>query len=215
MFTGLIEELGTVKEIRFLNQGANLTVSAKLAPELKIGDSIAVNGACLTVIQVKQNNFTVDITSETLSKTNLSFLTPQQKVNLERALLLKDRIAGHLVTGHVDEIGVINKKINSGLSILMEISASKNLLNFVVSKGSIAVDGISLTVVEVYEKGFSVNLIPHTVANTTLGIKGVGSKVNLESDILAKYIHRMFTIQPKISANYEFLNEEYFTKNEY
>lgn len=213
MFTGLIEELGIVKDIRFINQGSKITFMTKLSEFLKVGDSISVNGVCLTVTHCTQNNTTVDVMSETLSKTNLSLLTPNQKVNLERALLLKDRIAGHLVSGHVDEVGTIIKKMNTGLSVATEISASGNLLSMVVSKGSIAVDGISLTVVEVKDSSFSVHLIPHTLENTTLGFKGVGSKVNLESDILAKYVSKMLGFHSIKSDIRKTVTEEYLIEN--
>lgn len=213
MFTGLIEELAIVKGIRFVNQGSKITIISNFSEFLKVGDSVSVNGVCLTAIHCNQNNFTVDVMGETLSKTNLSLLTPNQKVNLERALLLKDRIAGHLVTGHVDEVGAIIKKMNIGLAVATEISASENLLRMVVSKGSIAVDGISLTVVEVKDLSFSVHLIPHTLENTTLGFKGVGSKVNLESDILAKYVSKMIGFHSIKSDVRKTITEEYLIES--
>lgn len=213
MFTGLIEELGTVKNIQFVNQGSKITFLASLSEFLKVGDSVSVNGVCLTVTHCTQNIFTVEVMGETLSRTNLVLLTPNQKVNLERALLLKDRIAGHLVSGHVDEIGTIIKKISTGLSMVTEISASGNLLSMVVSKGSITVDGISLTVVEVKDSSFSVHLISHTLENTTLGFKGVGSKVNLESDILAKYVNKLSGFHRISSDNYKTITEEFLKEN--
>ncbi|MBT9129933.1 MAG: Riboflavin synthase [candidate division WS2 bacterium] len=213
MFTGLIEELAIVKDIRFDNQGSKITITSNISEFLKVGDSVSVNGVCLTIIHCNQNNFTVEVIGETLSKTNLSLLAPNQKVNLERALLLSDRIAGHLVTGHVDEVGVIINKIKIGLAVATEISASENLLSMVVSKGSIAVDGISLTVVEVKELSFSVHLIPHTLENTTLSFKGVGSKVNLESDILAKYVSKMLSL-PSVKGNVpKTITEEYLIQS--
>lgn len=189
MFTGIIEELGKVANLQILPDAAYLTIDAhKVLKNTQIGDSIAVNGVCLTVLKLHETRFTVDVMSETLQKTNLAELSQGSKVNLERALQLSTRLGGHLVSGHVDGTGTIHKKTKIGIAEVFEITASSSLLNYILPKGSIAIDGISLTVVDVDHQGFSVSLIPHTRQETTLGFKGVGSKVNLETDIIGKYV---------------------------
>lgn len=189
MFTGIIEELGKVANLQILPDAAYLTIDAhKVLKNTQIGDSIAVNGVCLTVVKLHETRFTVDVMSETLQKTNLAELSQGSKVNLERALQLSTRLGGHLVSGHVDGTGTIHKKTKIGIAEVFEITASSSLLNYILPKGSIAIDGISLTVVDVDHQGFSVSLIPHTRQETTLGFKGVGSKVNLETDIIGKYV---------------------------
>lgn len=189
MFTGIIEELGTIAELQILPDAAYLTIDAhKVLKNTQIGDSIAVNGVCLTVVKLHETQFTVDVMSETLQKTNLAELSRGSKVNLERALQLSTRLGGHLVSGHVDGTGTIRKKTKVGIAEVFDIQASSSLLNYILPKGSVAIDGISLTVVNVDHQGFSVSLIPHTRQETTLGFKGVGSKVNLETDLIGKYV---------------------------
>ena len=191
MFTGIIEELGVVENLKLLPDSAHLTVKANLVLEgTKIGDSIAVNGVCLTVVRLKATEFTVDVMAETLRKTNLAELKRGSPVNLERALQLQTRLGGHLVSGHVDGVGEIQAITPYGIAKVYEIGAHPSLLPYVLPKGSIAVDGISLTVVDVGAEFFSVSLIPHTFKETTLGRKGVGDKVNLETDLIGKYVAR-------------------------
>ncbi|WP_425801627.1 riboflavin synthase [Desulfitobacterium sp. Sab5] len=191
MFTGIIEELGLVADIQILPDAAYLTIEAdKVLKGTQIGDSIAVNGVCLTVVKLQDTRFTVDVMSETLKKTNLAELTRGGRVNLERALQLSTRLGGHLVSGHVDGIGTIQKISKAGIAEVFEISTSPALLHFILPKGSVAIDGISLTVVQAESQFFSVSLIPHTRQETTLGLKGVGSKVNLETDLIGKYVAR-------------------------
>lgn len=194
MFTGIIEELGTVDNIRLLPDSAELTVRAnKVLEGTVIGDSIAVNGVCLTVVRLGSREFTVDVMAETLHKTNLAELKRGSPVNLERALQLQTRLGGHLVSGHVDGVGCISRIEPVGIARVYEISAPPLLLPYILPKGSVAIDGISLTVVEVTEELFSVSLIPHTSKETTLGGKGIGDKVNLETDLIGKYVARFLT----------------------
>lgn len=189
MFTGIIEELGIVGDLKILPEAAYLTVKAhKVLDGTKIGDSIAVNGVCLTVIRLSENEFTVDIMAETLSKTSLADLNRGSLVNLERALQMQTRLGGHLVSGHVDGVGVIRRMTPVGIAKVFEINAPNTLITQILPKGSIAIDGISLTVVDVNSESFSVSLIPHTFQETTLGRKSVGSKINLETDMIGKYV---------------------------
>ncbi len=189
MFTGIIEELGVVSNIKLLSDSAELSIQAeKVLEGTKLGDSIAVNGVCLTVIHSSVRGFTVDVMAETLAKTSLVQLKPSSKVNLERALQLSTRLGGHLVSGHVDGVGTIKRITSVGIASVYEISTLPALLPYILPKGSIAIDGISLTVVQVNSHFFSVSLIPHTFAQTTLGLKKVGDSINLETDIIGKYV---------------------------
>lgn len=191
MFTGIVEELGVVQSLRLLPESGQLTLKgSKVLNGTNIGDSIAVNGVCLTVIHLNEHEFTVDVMAETLSKTNLGELKTGSHVNLERALQLNTRLGGHLVSGHVDGVGIIRRITPQGIAKVYEISASPKLLSFILPKGSIAIDGISLTVIDVETDYFSVSLIPHTFGETTLGLKRVGSTVNLETDLIGKYVAR-------------------------
>ncbi|RNC28775.1 MAG: Riboflavin synthase [Candidatus Dichloromethanomonas elyunquensis] len=189
MFTGIIEELGTVQKLDTLKDSARLTVQAnKVLIGSQIGDSIAVNGVCLTVTDRSNSSFSVDIMFETLQKTNLYELKNHSNVNLERALQLQTRLGGHLVSGHVDGTGRIASIHKTGIANIYEIHTSKNITHYLLPKGSVAVDGISLTLVDIEEDRFTVSLIPHTFAHTTLGFKGPGSTVNLETDLIGKYV---------------------------
>jgi len=191
VFTGIIEESGTVKKLDLLKDSASLTIGALTVLEnTLIGDSIAVNGVCLTVTDLSPGSFSVDIMYETLRKTNLQQLKQHSKVNLERALQLQTRLGGHLVSGHVDGIGKINAINKVGIAKVFEITVADEIISFLLAKGSIAIDGISLTLVAVEKKTFTVSLIPHTSKNTTLGFKGIGDTVNIETDIIGKYVAR-------------------------
>ncbi|KUO62755.1 MAG: riboflavin synthase subunit alpha [Gracilibacter sp. BRH_c7a] len=195
MFTGLVEELGKVKTLELLQDSAKLTIEAdKVLNQAQIGDSIAVNGVCLTVTEMNQKYFSVDIMHETLAKTNLHELKSLSKVNLERALQLSTRLGGHMVSGHVDGIGTISSIDNKGIAKVFKISAPPSLTSFLIPKGSVAIDGISLTVVEVEKDYFTISLIPHTFGHTTLGFKSIGSTVNLETDIIGKYVARFMNM---------------------
>lgn len=190
MFTGLVEALSPVRAVAPLADGAELTIEAPFVQELTLGESIAVNGACLTVVQTEGNAFRVQAGFETLQRTNLGELRSGGRVNLERALRVGDRLGGHLVSGHVDCIGRIQSREPRGEFELIWFSCEPLWTRQMVPKGSICVDGISLTLVDVTEDSFSVMLIPHTLAVTTLGFKQPGDTVNLETDLLAKYVQK-------------------------
>jgi riboflavin synthase len=183
MFTGIVEELGSVQE----RDGGRFTFAATIVLEdLKIGDSVAVNGCCLTVVEIGEGWWRADAVDETLQRTNLADLAAGDPVNLERPVRLADRLGGHLVQGHVDAVGEIVSPAPD-----LRIKAPADLLRYVVTKGSITVDGCSLTIVDVFDDGFSVAIIPHTTEVTTLGRKGPGDRVNLEVDLVAKYVERL------------------------
>ena len=194
MFTGLVAELGTVQRLARQGNSYHLTVGAqKVLTNLKIGDSVAVNGACLTVVRMDEGGFTADVMPETVRLTNIGSLQPGSKVNLERTLRLCDGLDGHIVSGHVEGLGTISEQRPEGIAVVVTIATPPELLKYIIKKGSIAIDGISLTVTEVTDTSFSVSLIPHTAKETTLGFKKVGDSVNLETDILGKYVERMLT----------------------
>ncbi len=192
MFTGIIEELGTVKKILRKRNLCVLTVKAKKAlRSVKKGDSIAVNGVCLTVVRKTSGTFDCDVMRETLIKTTIGFLKLGNSVNLERALKAGSRVSGHFVTGHVDNVAVIKNIIRGANYTEFRLTMNKEIAPFIVLKGSVCVDGISLTVGKVRKSEFSVYLIPFTKNVTTLGLKKIGEKVNIETDILAKYLHKL------------------------
>ena len=194
MFTGLVAELGTVQRLARQGNSYHLTVGAqKVLQNLKIGDSVAVNGACLTVVRMDDSGFTADVMPETVRLTNIGSLQPGSRVNLERTLRLCDGLDGHIVSGHVEGLGTISEQRPEGIAVVVTIATPPELLKYIIKKGSIAIDGISLTVTEVTDTSFSVSLIPHTAKETTLGFKKVGDSVNLETDILGKYVERMLT----------------------
>ena len=196
MFTGLIAELGTAERLAEGSTSCQLTVRAqKILPGVKIGDSIAVNGVCLTVVHLQGNRFTADVMPETVRRTTLRQLQPGDRVNLEKALRPTDGLDGHIVQGHVEGVGTIREIAPEGNALAYRIETPKELLRYIVEKGSVAIDGISLTVTETDETGFSVSLIPHTAKMTTLGYKSVGDSVNLETDILARYVEKMLGLQ--------------------
>ncbi|MGH7473734.1 MAG: riboflavin synthase [Candidatus Methylomirabilales bacterium] len=196
MFTGIVETQGRVVALTRGEAGARLTIETGTQwVDLTVGQSIAVNGVCLTVVQGDGATFTADLSSETLGVTTLGDLKPQDRVNLERPLRVGDRLGGHFVTGHVDGIGHIVRRQPAGESTWMWIGFAPPLGITLAPKGSIAVDGVSLTLVEVLRETFSVCLVPHTLAITTLGWKGPGSLVNVEVDVLSRYLERLLTTQ--------------------
>ena len=191
MFTGIIEEIGTVKEVRHGHRSAVVTISAeKVLPGTSIGDSIAVNGVCLTVIAMGDDSFSADATPETISRSSLGQMHRGSRVNLERAMAADGRFGGHIVMGHIDGTGKVSRVIKDDNSVLLSIEAAPELMRYIIEKGSIAIDGISLTVAEVWESGFTVSVIPHTASATTIGWMVAGTTVNLETDIIGKYAER-------------------------
>lgn len=192
MFTGLIEEVGKVVGIERGGAAARLSVASKLpAEEIRLGDSIAVNGVCLTVVTRGGNTVTFDVSPETLERSAFRALRPGSSVNLERALRLSDRLGGHIVSGHVDCVAILAERREVSGNIVFVFTLPREFARYVVEKGSIAIDGISLTVNTVSADGFAVNVIPHTAERTTLREKAVGDAVNIEVDILAKYVERL------------------------
>jgi riboflavin synthase len=196
MFTGIVEELGVVESVEEQVDAVRLTVRGPhVTLDAKLGDSIAVNGCCLTVAERDGETFTADVMRETLDKTSLGVLGPGSSVNLERAVTATSRLGGHIVQGHVDATGSVVRREPSEHWELVEISLPAGLSRYLVDKGSITVDGVSLTVVEAGDDGFTVSLIPETLARTTLGTKQPGDPVNLEVDVIAKYVERLLTHQ--------------------
>ena len=197
MFTGIVEETGTVVSFQEQREAWRLKLSANVVViDLQVGDSVAVNGCCLTAVACKGGFLEFDILNETKRMTSIDHLAPGDKVNLERALLPSTRMGGHFVSGHVDGIGVVESVEQRGKDFFLRIKPDVDKLKYVVSKGCITVDGISLTVAEVDEAGFAIWLIPHTMEVTNLHTRRVGDRVNLEYDLVAKYVEKLF---PKIN----------------
>lgn len=193
MFTGIVEEVGRIKEIQRGAKSIKLTIEATLIfSDLKLGDSVSTNGVCLTVCALTSNSFTADLMPETLNKSNLGSLTIGSYVNLERAMPALGRFGGHIVSGHIDGVGKIRKMKQDDNAIWIEVLADDTLLRYMIEKGSITIDGISLTLTEVGVNHFSVSIIPHTGKLTTLGGRKVGDTVNLEVDIIGKYVEKLF-----------------------
>lgn len=192
MFTGIVEECGTVLGV--LKNGVSGSVQIQASTVLegtKTGDSIAVNGVCLTVTKLTKSSFTADVMAETFRRTNLGNLGKNSRVNLERAMAANGRFGGHIVSGHIDGTGIISRIKEEGNAVWIYISAPQSILNLIVEKGSVAVDGISLTVAAVSDKEFAVSVIPHTRENTALSGKKTGAVVNLENDIIGKYVQKL------------------------
>ena len=191
MFTGIIEGLGTVTHLQPSGLGRQMTIEADFDLQAtKIGDSIAVSGACLTVVALDVRRFKVDVSPETLKLTTFGKANAGERVNLERALRLGDRIDGHMVSGHIDGLGLIREKKRVGNAVVVTIGTSSNLARYLIAKGSVAVDGISLTVNTCEQDYFTVSIIPHTAKLTTMGIKKAHTPVNIETDLIGKYVHR-------------------------
>jgi riboflavin synthase len=210
LFTGLVVEMGEVISLQKRAGGARLFLDTKsLSAGAAIGDSISVNGTCLTVVEISGRKLAFDLSDETLRSTNLGLLKTGHKVNLEPSLRLDSKLSGHFVTGHIDDVGTIRTKSLSGDALKIVIAAGERITGFLVDKGSVAVDGISLTVVEVAEGAFSIVIIPHTASLTTIGFKGPGDTVNIEVDILGKYVSK-FLNKGKESSFMQTLSEEGF-----
>ncbi|MFV0518429.1 MAG: riboflavin synthase [Aminipila sp.] len=192
MFTGIVEEKGIIKTIKKGLNSCQIVIEGKtIFSQIAVGDSIAVNGICLTVCSFKENYFQADVMGETISRSNLGELSIGSMVNLERAMPACGRFGGHIVSGHIDGIGTIIDKRSDEIAVWIKIKANKSIMKYIVEKGSITIDGISLTVATLEEDSFQVSVIPHTAKETTLGSKGVGSTVNLENDVIGKYVEKL------------------------
>ena len=204
MFTGIAEELGKIKAMDFAAKSVKITIEAKkVLVGLKIGDSIAVNGTCLTVVNFTQHTFMADVMPETVKSTVLSQLKNGSVVNLESALMLTSRLGGHMVSGHIDGLGTITGIEKDDNAIVFTVDVKENIAKYIVKKGSVAVDGISLTVVDCTSHCFRISLIPHTAEVTAFGIKKIGDIVNIETDIVGKYIERFLTYQEDTKSSPE------------
>ncbi len=202
MFTGIVEEMGAVKALQKTLAGTRLTMLASVVLEsLAVGDSVSVNGACLTVVEAGEREFAVEVSPETLSVTTLGELAAGTPVNLERAMRLNERIGGHLVSGHVDAVGTVRERRQDGNAVVLTIEAPRELLRYCVHKGSVTVDGISMTLNAVTDRTFSLAVIPHTAKATTLGLKKVGDRVNLEADLIGKYVERLLQDRGQLPPN--------------
>ena len=198
MFTGIVEEIGKIKTIKKGKNSARLVINAKkVLEDVKLGDSIAVNGVCLTVTEFSNSEFGVDVMHESLKKSSLSTLKNDSSVNLERAMLLNGRFGGHIVSGHIDGTGKIINIKNDDNAIWYTISAKDKIMKYIIEKGSITIDGISLTVANLSESDFSVSIIPHTQEETILKTKKIGDIVNLENDCIAKYVEKLLNFKEK------------------
>ena len=196
MFTGIIEGLGTISAIAASGQGSRMTITADFALDgTRIGDSIAVNGACLTAVTLSGARFTVDVAPETLQRSVLGKIKIGDRVNLERALRLSDRLDGHLVSGHVDGMATLRERKTLANAIIITYAAPPQLTRYMIEKGSVAIDGTSLTINRVDQSSFDVSIIPHTASLTTVGLKKVGDRVNIETDMIGKYVER-FVLHP-------------------
>ncbi len=192
MFTGIVEEIGNVRKIVHGSLSIKLSINcSKILEDVKIGDSIAVNGICLTVVEMSSSWFTVDVMPETMRMTSLGRLNVSDKVNLERALKLSDRLGGHIVSGHIDGTGIIKNIVEEDNAIWITVEASESILKYIIYKGSVSLDGTSLTVAHIDECCFKVSLIPHTAGNTILGYLKAGDQINIECDIIGKYVERL------------------------
>lgn len=213
MFTGIIEEIGKVIRVQRTSGSSFIEIQAeRVLTDAHIGDSIAVNGVCLTVTDMTNDTFRADVMNETLSRSSLGSLVSGSMVNLERAMAANGRFGGHIVSGHIDGTGIITDVKNDGIAVWYTISAEDSLLRYIVEKGSIAIDGISLTVAKVTNCTFSVSIIPHTASETTLSMKKTGDIVNLENDIISKYIERLIkTSEPHTRSSN--ITMEFLAKN--
>lgn len=192
MFTGIIEEMGSVVSLDQHETAARLTIQAKAVMEdFSTGESVAINGACMTAVDLSSTGFSCDLSPETLSLTNLGILKTGDRVNLERAMRMSDRLSGHMVSGHVEGVGTIFDKKRIDNALILSIDVPAPVLKYCVSKGSITLDGVSMTINQLKEKGLTISVIPHTAEMTTLGFKGVGDVLNLESDLIGRYVERL------------------------
>ncbi len=212
MFTGIIEEIGTVKNIQRNGSNSFIVIEAKKVLEgVHLGDSIAVNGVCLTVTKTDGKIFQADVMNETLNRSSLGELRQGSKVNLERAMAANGRFGGHIVSGHIDGTGTITDIKNDGIAIWYTISANSDIMRYIIEKGSVAIDGISLTVAKVTDGNFSVSVIPHTAEMTILSTKTKGQTVNLENDIIGKYVEKL--MKPAENAKNSGIDMSFLSSN--
>ncbi|WP_373500643.1 riboflavin synthase [Desulfococcus sp.] len=215
MFTGIIEGLGTIRGIQPSGEGCKLAVDADFAlAGTRLGDSIAVNGACLTAVALNGRSFTVDVSPETMARTTFGRMRAGDRVNLERALRLSDRLDGHLVSGHIDGMGSLADRKARSNAIIISFRVPRDLTRYMIPKGSVAVDGVSLTINAVTADGFEVSLIPLTARLTTVGMKAVGDAVNIETDMIGKYVERFVTGgKPKTAAGQDGVDIDFLARH--
>lgn len=210
MFTGIIEEKGKIENITSGAKSCRLTISGKVIfDDLKLGDSVAVNGVCLTVTKLMSNTFEADVMAETMRRTAMTTLKKGSVVNLERAMQLNGRFGGHIVSGHIDGVGTVINKITEDNAVLVTISADSNIMKYIIFKGSVTLDGISLTVADANNDRFTVSIIPHTAKETTLLDKNTGDKINIECDVVGKYVEKFLSKSEK-GITMDFLKENGF-----
>jgi len=212
MFTGIVEEIGTIQGVRRGARSSSITIQGDVIfDDLKLGDSVAVNGVCLTVADYSKNTFTTDVMHETLNRSSIGTLNTGSHVNLERAMPANGRFGGHIVTGHIDGTGVITEIKKDDNAILYTIRAAGKIMKYIVEKGSIAIDGISLTIAAATSESFSVSIIPHTSKSTILSEKSIGDTVNLENDVIGKYVEKLMGYEqdakPTSKITREFLTQ--------
>lgn len=214
MFTGIVEEMGKIVRVEKGAKSSRLTVSGdKIFSDLKLGDSVATNGVCLTVTSFSKGIFTADVMNETLKRSNLGELRQGSMVNLERAMIANGRFGGHIVSGHIDGTGVITKIEQDDIAVWYTIRADRKIMKYIIEKGSVAIDGISLTIAKVTDNDFSVSLIPHTAKETVLGYKKTGDTVNLENDVVGKYIEHFLSFKEEPETKSSGITKEFLLKS--
>lgn len=214
MFTGLVEEVGTVIHMKKSTRSAHMTIKAsKVLEDVHLGDSIAINGICLTVTAYDRHTFTVDAMPETMDKTNLRYLSLGNGVHLERAMAVGDRFGGHIVTGHIDGMGKISKHVKEENATRLTVTIDKNLSRYMIDKGSVAVDGVSLTIAAVQKEAIEIGIIPMTGQETLLLKKRVGDHVNIECDVLGKYVEQLCNRMEKAQEQNSSINKEFLSRN--
>ncbi len=203
MFTGIIEDIGEITAVKRGAVSCELSIKGNIIfDDLKLGDSVAVNGLCLTVTSIHENIFTADVMAESMRRSNLSSLQKGSKVNLERAMSANGRFGGHIVSGHIDGTGFIRSLVREDNAVWVTIGTDENIMRYIVEKGSVSIDGISLTVAKTFKDAFSVSIIPHTGKETTLLSKKAGDKVNLECDVIGKYVEKLIGKSSGISEDF-------------
>ncbi len=213
MFTGIVEEMGKIVRVEKGAKSSRLTVSGdKIFSDLKLGDSVATNGVCLTVTSFSKGIFTANVMNETLKRSNLGELRQGSMVNLERAMIANGRFGGHIVSGHIDGTGVITKIEQDDIAVWYTIRADRKIMKYIIEKGSVAIDGISLTIAKVTDNDFAVSLIPHTAKETVLGYKKTGDTVNLENDVVGKYIEHFLSFKEEPETKSSGITKEFLLK---